>query len=75
MPYTGGEYSQPALLGELKEMITAEHVKTFDEYSELVDWLIEEKKSYGFLNDEEDLTQLRRDLELHWTEIMANMPR
>lgn len=56
-------------------MVTEEHVKSFDEYAELVDWLIEEKKSYGFLSDEDDLTQLRRDLEMHWNEIMANVPR
>jgi hypothetical protein len=69
MPYTGGEYSQQSLLKELKHMIAIENVKSFDQYSELVDWLIEEKKSYGFLSDEEDLTQLRRDLELRWREI------
>jgi len=75
MPYIGGEYSIQALLKELKQMVAIENVKSFDQYSELVDWILEEKKSYGFLADEEDLTQLRRDLELHWGEIMTNVPR
>ena len=69
MTYTGAEYSTSSLLRELKKQVEQEHVKTFDEYKGLVDNLIEEKKSYGFLADEEDLEQLRHDLELRWGEM------
>ena len=69
MVYTGAEYSSEDLFHELKEQAIREDISSFDEYSELIDGLIEEKKSYGFLADEEDLVQLRRGLELRWTEI------
>jgi len=75
MPYIGGEYSEKDLLKELKQMVSIENVRSYEEYEGLVDWLIEEKKSYGFLSDEEDLTQLRRDLEMRWSEIETRVRR
>lgn len=69
MTYTGAEYSIENLFQELRKQVKLENVQNFEAYSDLVDNLIEEKKSYGFLADEEDLTQIKRDLELRWMEV------
>lgn len=73
MTYTGGEYSLESLFEELKKQAKEENVESYDEYTELVDRLIEEKKSYGFLSDEEDLEQIKHGLELRWHEIERNL--
>ncbi|KKQ52013.1 MAG: hypothetical protein US70_C0012G0021 [Parcubacteria group bacterium GW2011_GWD2_38_11] len=69
MVYTGAEYSLESLFEELKKQAKNENVQGYDEYTELVDGLIEEKKSYGFFSDEEDLEQIKHSLELRWSEI------
>ncbi|HEX8974019.1 MAG TPA: hypothetical protein VF817_00855 [Patescibacteria group bacterium] len=69
MTYTGAEYSIEQLFDELKKQVRTENVRDFEAYRDLVDNLIEEKKSYGFFADEEDLVQLKRDLEARWLEI------
>lgn len=61
------------LFEELKKRARNENVQSYDEYTELVDGLIEEKKSYGFLSDEEDLEQIKHGLELRWREIEKNL--
>ena len=61
------------LFEALKQQVREENVSSFEQYKELVDCLIEEKKSYGFLADEEDLEQIRCDLELRWREIEKNL--
>lgn len=73
MTYTGGEFSLKQLFEELKKRARDENVQSYDEYTELVDSLIEEKKSYGFLSDEEDLEQIKHGLELRWREIEKNL--
>ena len=73
MTYTGAEYSLEALFQELRRQVERENVQSYEEYRELVDNLIEEKKSYGFLADEEDLVGLKRSLELRWSEIESNL--
>lgn len=73
MTYTGAEYSLENLFLELKKQAKNENVQSYDEYTELVDNLIEEKKSYGFLSDEEDLEQIKHGLELRWNEIEKNL--
>ena len=62
-----------ALFQELRRQVERENVQSYEEYRELVDNLIEEKKSYGFLADEEDLVGLKRSLELRWSEIESNL--
>ncbi|EKD58895.1 MAG: hypothetical protein ACD_56C00035G0009 [uncultured bacterium] len=69
MTYTGAEYSSENLFHELLRQVRAEDVRSFDEYKDLIDVLIEEKKSYGFYSEDEDLEQLKRSLELRWNEI------
>jgi hypothetical protein len=73
MTYTGGEYSLARLFEELKKQARNENVSSYSEYVDLVDNLIEEKKSYGFLADEEDLEQIRHGLESRWVEIEQNL--
>ena len=74
MVYTGAEYSSEDLFQELRRQVQQENVRSFEEYDGLIDNLIEEKKSYGFFADEEDLVQLKRGLELRWLEIEAHLP-
>lgn len=73
MTYTGAEYSLENLFLELKKQAKNENVQSYYEYTELVDVLVEEKKSYGFLSDEEDLEQIKHGLELRWNEIEKNL--
>jgi hypothetical protein len=73
MTYTGAEFSLENLFRELKKQSKNENVGSYEEYTELVDNLIEEKKSYGFLADEEDLEQIKHGLELRWPEIEKNL--
>lgn len=69
MVYDGAEYSSEDLFRELKRQVEEENVRSFDQYRELIDNLIEEKRSYGFFTDEEDLVQMKHSLELRWNEI------
>lgn len=69
MTYTGSEYSSENLFHELLRQVRAEDVRSFDAYRDLVDSLIEERKSYGFFSEDEDLEQIKRSLESRWSEI------
>lgn len=72
MTYEGGEFSESALFRELKDRVERENVFEFEQYVELVDEIIEEKTSYGFFSAEEDLEQLKNNLERRWKEIAAS---
>lgn len=69
MVYEGGEYSTEDLFLELRRRVNDENIKSYDQYKDLVDLLVEEKKNYGFYSDDEDLEQLKRDLEVRWWQI------
>lgn len=69
MPYVGGEYSEQDLLQELKKTAREQGVRTYEEYIDMVDEIIEEKRGYGFFSANEDLVQLRSTLEERWKEI------
>jgi hypothetical protein len=73
MTYTGSEYSLERLFIELQKQARNENVQSYDEYVDFVDNLVEEKKSYGFLADEEDLEQIKHNLELRWPEIERSL--
>lgn len=73
MTYTGAEYSLENLFRELQKQARLENIQSYDQYVGLVDNLIEEKKSYGFLADEEDLEQIKHGLELRWAEVEKNL--
>lgn len=69
MTYIGAEYSMETLFRNLKQMVKDENVNRYDQYAELIDVLIEEKKGYGFFSDEEDLEQVKQNLKMRWHEI------
>jgi hypothetical protein len=75
MTYQGGEYSPEDLLNELKERTKNENVRNIDSYKDLVDELIEEKKNYGFFSEDEDLEQIKDDLEQRWPEVEKSLPK
>lgn len=66
MTYQGAEFSVQDLFEELRQRAKNEKTMTLAGYSDLVDELIEEKKSYGFFSDDEDLVQLKTNLEEMW---------
>lgn len=68
MTYTGGEFSYESLWQELQRQVHDENVKSLDQYKDLVDLLVEEKRGYGFLRDEEDLQQIKSNLISRWRE-------
>jgi hypothetical protein len=69
MVYQGGEYSFKDLYKEIKKKAKDEGVQSDYEYMDLVDQLIEEKKNLGFFSEDEDLEQLKDDLEAIWPEL------
>lgn len=72
MTYTGAEFSTEALLRELKRQVEDENIRSIEGYDDLIDLLVEEKKSYGFFTEDEDLEQLKNTLRAHWSEVQAN---
>lgn len=72
MTYTGAEYSMQALLKELKKKIENQGINSYDEYVDMVDDLVEEKRGYGFFSENEDLTQIKNNLEMHWRDLRQN---
>ncbi len=75
MTYKGGEFSFEALYGELKNKVIAEKIESIGQYKEMVENLIEEKKSYGFLDESEDWPQLVRDLLAKWPDLEKEIAR
>lgn len=69
MMYIGGEISVQSLFEELKKQALHERISDINQYKELMENLIEEKKGYGFLDDDEDLPQMAYDLMLKWPEV------
>ena len=67
--YQGAEFSIEDLFSELKETALREGVKTLEQYKDLIDELVEQKRIYGFFSDDEDINQIKKDLELRWPEI------
>ncbi|EKE25545.1 MAG: hypothetical protein ACD_5C00124G0002 [uncultured bacterium] len=72
MTFTGAEYSTEALMRELKKQVEEENIRSIDGYNDLVDLLVEEKKSYGFFAEDEDLEQLKSALSSRWNEVQEN---
>ena len=58
-----------ALLKELKNAVKKQGVSSYEEYMDIVDELIEEKKNYGFFSENEDLTQIKNNLERQWHDL------
>ncbi len=69
LTYLGAEYSKESLFNEIKEAAKRERISTLVQYRDLIDEIVEEKRIYGFFSDDEDLSQVKKDLESHWTEV------
>lgn len=69
LTYSGAEYSEESLFEEIKEAARRERISTLVQYRDLIDEIVEEKRIYGFFSDDEDLTQVKKDLESHWAEV------
>lgn len=69
MTYQGAEYSFKELLNEIKKRARENALQSDYEYTDLVEEVIEEKKSEGFFSEDEDLEQLKDDLILMWPEV------
>lgn len=69
LTYSGAEYSEESLLDEIKEAARRERISTLVQYRDLIDEIVEEKRIYGFFSDDEDLSQVKKDLESRWAEV------
>lgn len=69
LTYSGAEYSEESLFDEIKEAAKRERISTLVQYRDLIDEIVEEKRIYGFFSDDEDLSQVRKDLEARWPEV------
>lgn len=68
MTYAGGEFSIEDLLAEIKIAVDWEGIKDFDQYKDLVDQTVEEKRDHGFFSEDEDLAQIKESLLARWPE-------
>ena len=66
---TDGSCSVQELFEEIKEAALRERLGSFEQYRDLVDEIVEEKRIYGFFGDHDDVTQIKKDLEMKWSEI------
>ena len=69
LTYSGAEYSEESLFDEIKEAAKRERILTLVQFRDLIDEIVEEKRIYGFFSDDEDLTQVKKDLEARWSDI------
>jgi hypothetical protein len=67
--YQGGEYPESDLFGEVREAAIRERITSLVQYRDLIDEIVEEKRIYGFFSDDEDLSQVKQNLESRWLEI------
>jgi hypothetical protein len=75
LTYSGAEYSEESLFDEIKEAAKRERISTLIQYRDLIDEIVEEKRIYGFFSDDEDLTQVKKDLEARWEDVEKMLGR
>ncbi|MFA4817140.1 MAG: hypothetical protein WC608_00250 [Parcubacteria group bacterium] len=73
--YSGAEYSEESLFDEIKEAAKRERISTLVQFRDLIDEIVEEKRIYGFFSDDEDLSQVKKDLEARWTDVEKMLGR
>jgi len=73
LTYSGAEYSEESLFDEIKETAKRERISTLVQFRDLIDEIVEEKRIYGFFSDDENLTQVKKDLEARWEEMEKNL--
>lgn len=69
MTYQGAEFSVQDLFVELQKIVEEQGIRSYEEYVDAVDSLVEEKKYYGFFSEDEDLVGIKSVLEKRWREI------
>lgn len=67
--YEGVEFSVTELADEVRETALREGVRSVIQFRDLIDEIVEEKRIYGFFSDDEDITQIKKNLEQMWPEI------
>jgi len=73
LTYSGAEYSEESLFDEIREAAKRERISTLVQFRDLIDEIVEEKRIYGFFSDDEDLSQVKKDLEARWEEMEKNL--
>jgi len=73
--YTGGEAGESGLFREIKKAAENEKIRTFEEYRSLVDDIVEDKIDQGFLDKNEDVEQMKHNLESRWSEIESGLEK
>jgi hypothetical protein len=69
MTYEGAEYSDRGIFEEIKEAAVREGVTDLVQFRDLIDEIVEEKRIYGFFSDDEDLSQIKENIEGRWPEV------
>jgi hypothetical protein len=69
------EPSIESLFQELRKRARQEGISTYEEYIELVDGIVMEKLDDGHFLQDEDLVQIRIDLEQRWLEIKEELEK
>jgi hypothetical protein len=75
MAYEGGEYSQVDIFDEVKEAAVRERIISLVQYRDLIDEIVEEKRIYGFFSDDDDTSQIKKDLEARWSEVEESLAK
>lgn len=63
------EFSIEDLFKEIKEAAIRERINSLVQYRDLIDEIVEEKRIYGYFSDDEDTTQVKKDLEIMWPKL------
>ncbi len=69
------EVSEKTLFEQVRDRAVNEGISTCDEYIDLVDEIVMEKLNDGYFSQDEDLVQVRRDLEQRWPEVEEELKK
>jgi hypothetical protein len=67
------ENSNHDIFEEIKEAAVREGVSDAIQFRDLIDEIVEEKRIYGFFSDDEDIDQIKMDLERRWPEVSGKI--
>lgn len=73
MVYTGSEISEEDLFHEVREIALRERISDISQYKEIIDEVVESKRLYGFFSEDEDLVQVKENLESRWKDIQGEI--
>jgi hypothetical protein len=69
------KFSIQDLFEELKDTAKHEGVSTLEQFKDLVDDLVEQKRIYGIFSDDEDITQIKKDIVGRWPELEKTLKK